>query len=252
MTGSSSPSFATESTKPTPVSTETAIGLVCKARFVPLSPVGLYIPGGSAPLISTVLMLGVPAGIAGCGDIVLCTPPGPDGHIDPAVLTAASRCGIERVFRVGGAQAIAAMAYGTESIPRCVKLFGPGNAWVTEAKRQASADPEGAAQDMPAGPSEVLVIADSTADPRFREQMELLADRPEGLIEREVVVIVDTDRANPSDIRRKLRPRGFQITLIGKDGGVKLRKPFPWDVRALSRQIDKMPLRQQEIRSSSQ
>lgn len=98
----------------------------------------------------------------------------------------------------------------------------------------------------------LVVFADSTADPRFREQMELLADRPEGLIERDVVVIVDTDRANPSDIRRKLRPRGFQITLIGKDGGVKLRKPFPWDVRELSRQIDKMPLRQQEIRSSSQ
>ena len=98
----------------------------------------------------------------------------------------------------------------------------------------------------------LVVFADSTADPRFREQMELLAARPADLIERDVVIIVDTDRANTSDIRRKLRPRGFQITLIGKDGGVKLRKPFPWDVRELSRQIGKMPLRQQEIRAALQ
>ncbi len=120
---------------------------------------------GSAPLISTVLLLAIPARIAGCGEIVLCTPPGKDGAVDPAILAAARRCGVERVVRAGGAQAIAAMAYGTESVPRCVKIFGPGNAWVTEAKRQAAADPEGAAQDMPAGPSEVLVIADRDADP---------------------------------------------------------------------------------------
>ncbi|NIP18422.1 MAG: histidinol dehydrogenase [Xanthomonadales bacterium] len=143
---------------------ETAPGLVCRSRQVPLDTVGLYIPGGSAPLISTVLMLAIPASLAGCREVVLCTPPDGSGGIHPAILYAAGRCGVDRVFRAGGAQAIAAMAYGTESVPRCSKLFGPGNAWVTEAKRQAAADPAGAAQDMPAGPSEVMVIADASAD----------------------------------------------------------------------------------------
>jgi len=150
---------------PRPVRVETAPGLVCEAHYLPISPVGLYVPGGSAPLISTVLMLAIPARLAGCGEIVLCTPPGRDGRVHPPVLAAARRCGVNRVFKAGGAQAIAAMAYGTESIPKCAKLFGPGNAWVTEAKRQAASDPEGAAQDLPAGPSEVLVIADGAADP---------------------------------------------------------------------------------------
>jgi len=150
--------------RPAPARVETAPGLVCEARYVPINRVGLYIPGGSAPLISTVLMLGVTARLAGCPETALCTPPGRDGTIHPGILFAARACGIRRVFRVGGAQAIAAMAYGTESIPRCRKLFGPGNAWVTEAKRQVAADPNGAAQDMPAGPSEVMVIADASAD----------------------------------------------------------------------------------------
>ena len=145
--------------------TETAPGLECQARYVPISPVGLYVPGGSAPLISTVLMLAIPASIAGCEDIVLCTPPGHGGRIDSALLAAAHHCGVRRVVRAGGAQAIAAMAFGTESVPACAKLYGPGNAWVTEAKRQVSAMPGGAAQDLPAGPSEVLVIADGAADP---------------------------------------------------------------------------------------
>ncbi len=144
---------------------ETANGLECQARYVPISPVGLYVPGGSAPLISTVLMLAIPAAISGCEDVVLCTPPGPGGAIDPALLAAAHHCGVQRVVRAGGAQAIAAMAFGTQSIPACAKLYGPGNAWVTEAKRQVSAMPGGAAQDLPAGPSEVLVIADAGADP---------------------------------------------------------------------------------------
>jgi histidinol dehydrogenase len=126
--------------------------------------VGLYVPGGSAPLISTVIMLGVPAQIAACEEVVLCTPPDKNGQVPPAILAAASRCGVERVFKVGGAQAIAAMGLGTESIPACAKLFGPGNAWVTEAKQQIAALPGGAARDMPAGPSEVLVIADQGAD----------------------------------------------------------------------------------------
>ena len=150
--------------KPAPVSLETAPGLLCEARYLPISPVGLYVPGGSAPLISTVLMLGVPAQIAGCEQVILCTPPDCQGQVPAAILAAASRCGITRVFKVGGAQAIAAMGLGTESIPACAKLFGPGNAWVTEAKQQISSLPGGAARDMPAGPSEVLVIADQGAD----------------------------------------------------------------------------------------
>jgi histidinol dehydrogenase len=149
---------------PRPVSLDTAAGLRCEAVFRPINPVGLYVPGGSAPLISTVLMLAIPANLAGCSDIVLCTPPRADGSVDPAILAAASRCGVTQVFRVGGAQAIAAMAFGSESIPSCAKLFGPGNAWVTEAKQQVAGLPGGAAQDMPAGPSEVLVIADAQAD----------------------------------------------------------------------------------------
>jgi histidinol dehydrogenase len=150
--------------KPAPVSMETAPGLRCEARYLPISPVGLYVPGGSAPLISTAIMLAIPAQIAGCEQVVLCTPPDQQGQVSPAILAAASRCGIKRVFKVGGAQAIAAMGLGTESIPACAKLFGPGNAWVTEAKQQIAALPGGAARDMPAGPSEVLVIADKDAD----------------------------------------------------------------------------------------
>ncbi len=147
------------------IKVETAKGLVCESRYLPISPAGLYIPGGTAPLISTVLMLAIPAGLAGCDKVILCTPPSADGSSNPAVLAAADRCGISSIFRLGGAQAIAAMAFGTESVPKCVKLFGPGNAWVTEAKRQVASTPDGAAQDMPAGPSEVLVIADKSAGP---------------------------------------------------------------------------------------
>lgn len=150
--------------KPAPVSMETTPGLRCEARYLPISPVGLYVPGGSAPLISTVIMLAVPARIAGCEQVVLCTPPNEQGQVPAAILAAASRCGVEQVFKVGGAQAIAAMGLGTESMPACAKLFGPGNAWVTEAKQQIAAMPGGAARDMPAGPSEVLVIADKSAD----------------------------------------------------------------------------------------
>ena len=146
---------------------ETAPGVVCRRVVRPIRRVGLYVPAGSAPLPSTALMLGVPAQLAGCPEVVLCTPPRPDGTADPAVLAAAAECGIEDVFVVGGAQAIAAMAYGTASVPLCDKLFGPGNAWVTEAKRQVSTAEGGPGIDMPAGPSEVLVIADAGADPEF-------------------------------------------------------------------------------------
>ncbi len=146
---------------------DTADGVRCGRVLRPIPRVGLYVPAGSAPLPSTALMLGVPAALAGCDDVVLCTPPASDGTADAAVLYAARRCGIRRVFKLGGAQAIAAMAFGTESVPRCDKLFGPGNAYVTEAKRQASILEGGAAIDMPAGPSEVLVIADAGASPAF-------------------------------------------------------------------------------------
>lgn len=146
---------------------ETAPGVVCERMVRPIRRVGLYVPAGSAPLPSTALMLGVPARLAGCTDVVLCTPPRPDGSVDPAVLYAASRCGIRQVFRIGGVQAIAAMAFGTASVPACDKLFGPGNAWVTEAKRQVSMIDGGPGIDMPAGPSEVLVIADAGANASF-------------------------------------------------------------------------------------
>lgn len=156
-----------EADKPREGRIETAPGLVCDVRYQPLSPVGLYIPGGSAPLVSTVMMLAIPAVLAGCEEIVMCSPPGRNGRIADEILFAAHLCGITRVFCAGGAQAIAAMAYGTETVPRCAKIFGPGNSWVTEAKQQVSQDPQGAAIDLPAGPSEVLVIADGDANPEF-------------------------------------------------------------------------------------
>lgn len=145
------------------VDVETLPGVRCQQVTRPLARVGLYIPGGSAPLFSTVLMLATPARIAGCPQIVLCSPP----PIADEILYAARLCGIDRVFQVGGAQAIGAMAFGTETIPAVDKIFGPGNSWVTEAKRQVSQRLDGAAIDMPAGPSEVLVIADSEARPEF-------------------------------------------------------------------------------------
>lgn len=152
---------------PAALSVETAPGVCCERLSRPIAQVGLYVPAGSAPLPSTALMLGVPARLAGCETRVLCSPPQADGSVDAAVLYAARVCDISAVFKAGGAQAIAAMAYGTESIPKVAKLFGPGNAWVTAAKAQVAQDPRGAARDMPAGPSEVLVIADERANPAF-------------------------------------------------------------------------------------
>ena len=148
-----------------PQRVETMPGVVCWRKSVAIEKVGLYIPGGTAPLFSTVLMLGVPAQLAGCREVILCTPVGPDGSVHPAILFAARLCGIERVFRIGGVQAIGALAYGTETVPRVWKIFGPGNPWVTAAKQLVSLD--GTAIDLPAGPSEVCVVADAGADPRF-------------------------------------------------------------------------------------
>ncbi|ARO98079.1 Histidinol dehydrogenase [Vibrio alginolyticus] len=149
--------------KPQPLKVETQPGVLCEQVTRPIQKVGLYIPGGSAPLPSTVLMLGVPAKIAGCRKVVLCSPP----PIADEILYVAKLCGIDEVYNVGGGQAVAAMAYGTETVSKVDKIFGPGNAYVTEAKRQVSNDFRGAAIDMPAGPSEVLVIADETADADF-------------------------------------------------------------------------------------
>ncbi|GGD40753.1 histidinol dehydrogenase [Pseudoxanthomonas indica] len=149
-----------------PYAVETAPGVVCERMIRPIPRVGLYVPAGSAPLPSTALMLGVPARLAGCREVVLCTPPRADGSADPAVLVAAQMTGVARVFKLGGAQAIAAMAYGSDSVPRCDKLFGPGNSYVTEAKQQVAQGGR-VAIDMPAGPSEVLVIADDGADAAF-------------------------------------------------------------------------------------
>ncbi|MDX2299638.1 MAG: histidinol dehydrogenase [Xanthomonadaceae bacterium] len=146
---------------------DTAPGVRCGRVIRPIARVGLYVPAGSAPLPSTALMLGVPAQLAGCAQVVLCSPPRADGSVDPAVLYAAQLCGIGNVFKLGGAQAIAAMAIGTASVPRCDKLFGPGNTWVTAAKQAVSSAEDGPAIDMPAGPSEVLVIADAGANPAF-------------------------------------------------------------------------------------
>lgn len=150
-----------------PISVETSPGVVCERQFRPIDAVGLYVPAGVAPLPSTAIMLAVPARIAGCTTRIICTPPRKDGSADPAVLMIANLCGIERVFKVGGAQAIAAMAYGTQTVPKVDKVFGPGNAWVTAAKLLVANDPDGAALDLPAGPSEVLVIADETARAEF-------------------------------------------------------------------------------------
>lgn len=143
----------------------TSAGVTCLRKNVPLEKVGLYIPGGSAPLFSTVLMLAIPAKIAGCEKVILCTPPGKDGKINPVILYSARLSGITEIFKIGGAQAIAAMAYGTETIPLVDKIFGPGNQYVTRAKEIVQSS--GVAIDLPAGPSEVLVIADSSAEPAF-------------------------------------------------------------------------------------
>lgn len=144
---------------------ETSSGVTCWQKAVPIDKVGLYIPGGTAPLFSTVLMLAVPARIAGCAEIVLCSPPGKDGKLNPAILVAAKVAGVNKIYKIGGVQAIGAMAYGTESVPKVYKIFGPGNQYVMAAKQEVSL--HDVAIDMPAGPSEVEVVVDDTADPAF-------------------------------------------------------------------------------------
>lgn len=173
-----------------PIRVETVPGVVCERISKPLRAVGLYVPAGTAPLPSTAIMLAVPAGIAGCPVRIMCTPPRPDGRADPAVVTAARACGISEIYKIGGAQAIAAMAYGTATVPKVAKIFGPGNAWVTAAKTLVAADPAGAALDMPAGPSEVMVIADQTANPRY-VALDLLSQAEHGPDSHVVLVCMD-------------------------------------------------------------
>ncbi|MGH8250543.1 MAG: histidinol dehydrogenase [Steroidobacteraceae bacterium] len=170
-----------------PVSLQTSPGVFCRQVELPVGAVGLYVPAGSSPLPSTAIMLAEPARIAGCRLRVLCTPPRKDGRADPAVLYVARRCGVHRVFKLGGAQAIAAMAFGTQTVPRVHKIFGPGNAWVTAAKQLLATEADGVAFDLPAGPSEVLIIADDSASPEF-VAADLLA-QAEHSVEAEVILV---------------------------------------------------------------
>ena len=168
---------------------ETCDGVVCERQARPIARVGLYVPGGSAPLISTVLMLAIPADLANCPLKIMCTPPNENGEIHPTLLAAAHLCGIETIYKVGGAQAIAAMAYGTESITKVDKIFGPGNAWVTEAKGLVSQTADGAACDLPAGPSEVFIIADEQANPEY-VAADLLSQAEHGIDSQVICVTV--------------------------------------------------------------
>src|SRR5574344_729935 len=169
---------------------ETAPGVVCWQKSVPIEKVGLYIPGGTAPLFSTVLMLATPAKIAGCNEIVLCTPPNHEGKVNPAILVAAKIAGVSKIYKAGGVQAIGAMAYGTESVPKVYKIFGPGNQYVMAAKQQVSL--HDVAIDMPAGPSEVCVIADETSNPVF-VAADLLSQAEHG-IDSQVILITTSEK----------------------------------------------------------
>lgn len=183
--------------KPIPTLIETTPGVRCEMRYNAIEKVGLYVPGGSAPLPSTVMMLALPAKIANCGKIILCSP----APIDDAILYTAAFCGVDEIYAIGGAQAIAAMAYGTDSVPKVDKIFGPGNAFVTEAKRQVGEDYQGAAMDLPAGPSEVLVIADEYADPTFIAA-DLLSQAEHGPDSQ--VVLVTTTREQAQAVEQEL------------------------------------------------
>ena len=185
-----------EAQRPREISVETAPGVRCVQRPVPIERVGLYIPGGTAPLFSTVLMLAVPASIAGCAEVVLCTPTGADGKVSPEVLYTAAYCGVQRIFKLGGAQAVAAMAYGTQSVPKVDKIFGPGNQYVTTAKQLLSAGT--VAIDMPAGPSEVMVVADGSAPAAFAAA-DLLSQAEHGADSQ--VMLVTPDEATAAAVQ---------------------------------------------------
>tara|TARA_B100001250_G_scaffold63830_1_gene50250 strand:- start:9244 stop:10539 length:1296 start_codon:yes stop_codon:yes gene_type:complete len=177
---------------PRDIAIEIDSGVMCERISLPIEKVGLYIPAGSAPLPSTVLMLGIPAQIAKCQTKVICSPAQKDGKCNPEILYSAKLCGINEVYKIGGAQAVAAMAYGTESVPKVDKIFGPGNAWVTEAKLQVSEDPNGATKDMPAGPSELLIIADNLSNPNFIAA-DLLSQAEHG-VDSQVILVTDNEK----------------------------------------------------------
>lgn len=183
---------------------ETMPGVTCWQKAMPIEKVGLYIPGGTAPLFSTVLMLAVPARIAGCKEIVLCTPPAKNGKVHPAVLFAAKVAGVSKIFKIGGVQAIGSMAYGTESVPKVYKIFGPGNQYVTAAKQRVSL--KDVAIDMPAGPSEVEVIADETANPAF-VAADLLSQAEHGVDSQAVCITTSKDLAEKvlAEVDRQLQ-----------------------------------------------
>ena len=185
--------------KPVDREIETFPGVRCRIKSLPVEKVGLYIPGGTAPLLSTVLMLAIPAKLAGCKEIVLCTPPGKDGKVHPAILYCANLTGIDKVYRVGGAQAIAAMAYGTDTILAVDKIFGPGNSYVTLAKQLVSLD--SVAIDMPAGPSELAVMADETANPVFVAS-DLLSQAEHGMDSQ--VILLTTDSGLAERVKEEL------------------------------------------------
>jgi histidinol dehydrogenase len=195
---------------------ETGDGITCRRESRPIEKVGLYAPGGTAPLPSTVIMLSVPAALAGCPVKILCTPPNRDGRVNPHILLAAKLSGIDQVFKVGGAQAIGAMAYGTATIPKVYKIFGPGNSWVTEAKLQVAQDPKGATYDMPAGPSEVLVIADKSAEPEF-VAMDLLSQAEHGADSQSILVTPSSKLANQvQQAINRLAPQLSRQDILGE------------------------------------
>ena len=220
-----------------PCEIETSKGVKCFSKMRAIEKVGLYIPGGSAPLPSTVLMLAIPASLAGCKEIVMCTPPDKNGNVPDIILYAAKLAGVSSIFKVGGAQAIAAMAYGTESVPRVSKIFGPGNQYVTAAKMLLSIDPKGAAMDMPAGPSEVLVIADDRARPDF-VAADLLSQAEHGPDSQVVLVCFDEQKADEvldeielqcrnlprGDILQKSLSQSFALVVSGDDYDEKILK----------------------------
>ena len=181
------------------VKVETAPGVTCWQKSVPIEKVGLYIPGGTAPLFSTVLMLATPARIAGCSEIVLCTPPDRNGNVNPAILVAARVAGVSKIFKTGGVQAIGAMAYGTESVPKVYKIFGPGNQYVMAAKQQVSL--HDAAIDMPAGPSEVCVVADDSCDAAF-VAADLLSQAEHGIDSQ--VLLISTSEALIQKVEKEI------------------------------------------------
>ena len=195
-----------------PLRVETAPGVVCERISVPIRAVGLYVPAGSAPLPSTAIMLAVPAAIAACPVRVMCTPPARHGGADPAVLVAARKSGVEQVFKAGGAQAVAAMAYGTATIPKCDKVFGPGNAWVTAAKLLVAQDPAGAAADLPAGVTEVMVIADDTARADF-VAADLLAQAEHGPDAQSLLVTTSVSLA--AEVARQVQRQAASLSRAG-------------------------------------